>query len=49
VGIQNGQPRSGMWRSSVLNIQIELEVEKRANGELQLIVNTQREQMDDLP
>jgi ACT domain-containing protein len=31
-----------------LNIQTELEVEKRANVELRLIVNTQREQMDDL-
>jgi antitoxin component of MazEF toxin-antitoxin module len=37
-----------MWGSSVLNIQMELEVEKRANGELRSIVNTQREQMDDL-
>jgi hypothetical protein len=34
VGIRNGQPRSGMWGSSVLNIQTELEVEKRANAEL---------------
>jgi hypothetical protein len=31
-----------------LNIQTELEVEKRANIELRLIVNTQHEQMDDL-
>jgi ACT domain-containing protein len=31
-----------------LNIQTELEVEKTANVELRLIVNTQREQMDDL-
>jgi ACT domain-containing protein len=31
-----------------LNIQTELKVEKRANVELRLIVNTQREQMDDL-
>jgi hypothetical protein len=46
LGIWNGQPRSGMWGSSVLNIQIEVEVEKRANVELQLIVNTQHEQMD---
>jgi hypothetical protein len=45
VGIQNGQARSG---SSVLNIQIELKVENRANAEFRLIVNTQREQMDDL-
>jgi hypothetical protein len=48
VGIWNGQPRSGMWGSSVLNIQTELEEEKRANAKLQLIVNTQREPMDDL-
>jgi hypothetical protein len=46
LGIRNGQPRSGMWGSSVLNIQIEVEVEKRANVELQLITNTQHEQMD---
>jgi ACT domain-containing protein len=45
VGIQNGQPRSG---SSVLNIQTELEVEKRANVELRLNVNTQHAQMGDL-
>jgi hypothetical protein len=31
-----------------LNIQTELEVEKRANAELRLIVNTQHAQMDDL-
>jgi ACT domain-containing protein len=31
-----------------LNIQTEQEVEKTANVELRLIVNTQREQMDDL-
>jgi ACT domain-containing protein len=37
-----------MWGSGVLNIQTELEVEKRAKVELWLIVNTQREQMDDL-
>jgi hypothetical protein len=37
-----------MWGSGVLNIQTELEVEKRANVELWSIVNTQREQMDDL-
>jgi ACT domain-containing protein len=48
VGIRNGQHRSGMWGSSVLSIQTKLEVEKRANAELRLIVNTQREQMDDL-
>jgi hypothetical protein len=48
VGIRNGQPRSGMWGSSVLNIQTELEVEKGANAELRLIVNNQYEQMDDL-
>jgi hypothetical protein len=35
VGIQNGQPQSGMWGSNVLNIQTELEVEKRENVELQ--------------
>jgi hypothetical protein len=46
VGIRNGQPRSGMWGSIVLNTQIGLEVEKRANAELQLIVNTQHKQMD---
>ena len=34
VGIWNGQPQSGMWGSSVLDIQIELDVEKRANAEL---------------
>jgi hypothetical protein len=45
VGIQNGQPRSG---SSVLNIQTELEVGKRENAELQLIVKTQCAQMYDL-
>jgi hypothetical protein len=45
VGIQNDQPQSG---SSVLNIQIELEMEKRAKVELRLIVNTQCAQMDDL-
>jgi hypothetical protein len=48
VGIQNGQPWSGMWGSSVLNIQTEMEVEKRANAMLWLILNTQGEQMDDL-
>jgi hypothetical protein len=48
VGIWNGQPRSGMWGSNVLNIQTVLEVEKRANAKLRLIVNTQLEQMDDL-
>jgi hypothetical protein len=48
VGIWNGQPRSGMWGSSVLDIQIELDAKKRANAELRLIVNTQREQMDEL-
>jgi hypothetical protein len=48
VGIRNGQHRSGMWGSSVLSIQTKLEVEKRANAELRSIVNTQREQMDDL-
>jgi hypothetical protein len=48
VGIRNGQPRSGMWGSSVLDIQTELDAEKRANVELRLIVNTQREQMDAL-
>jgi tRNA(Phe) wybutosine-synthesizing methylase Tyw3 len=48
VGIWNGHPQSGMWGSSVLDIQIELDTEKRANAELWLIVNTQREQMDDL-
>jgi Fic family protein len=37
-----------MWGSGVLDIQIELHAEKRANAELCLIVNTQREQMDDL-
>jgi hypothetical protein len=37
-----------MWGSGVLNIQTELEVEKRANAELWSNVNTQREQMDDL-
>jgi hypothetical protein len=37
-----------MWGSSVLDIQIELDAEKRANDDLQLIVNTQYEQMDDL-
>jgi hypothetical protein len=31
-----------------LNIETELELEKRANVELRLIVNTQREQMNDL-
>jgi hypothetical protein len=31
-----------------LNIQTELELEKRANAELRLIVNTQRAQMDGL-
>jgi hypothetical protein len=46
--MQNGQPRSGMWESSVLDIQTELDEEKRANAELRLIVNTQHEQMDDL-
>jgi hypothetical protein len=45
VGIQNGQPQSG---SNVLNIQTELEVEKRANAELRLKVNYQHVQMDDL-
>jgi hypothetical protein len=34
VRIRNGQPRSGMWRSSVLDIQTELDAEKRANDEL---------------
>jgi hypothetical protein len=34
VGIQNGQPRCGMWGSSVLDIQTELDAEKRANVEL---------------
>jgi ACT domain-containing protein len=48
VGIRNGQPLSRMRGSSVLNIQKELEVEKRANVELRLIVNTQHEQMDDM-
>jgi hypothetical protein len=48
VGIRNGQHRSGMWGSSVLSIQTKLEVEKMANAELRSIVNTQREQMDDL-
>jgi hypothetical protein len=37
-----------MWGSSVLNIQTELEVGKRANVEPRLIVNTQCKQMDDL-
>jgi hypothetical protein len=37
-----------MWGSSELNIQTELEVEKRENAELRLFVNTQREQVDDL-
>jgi 1-deoxy-D-xylulose 5-phosphate reductoisomerase len=37
-----------MLGSSVLNIHTELEVEKRANAELRLIVNTQGEQMEDL-
>jgi hypothetical protein len=37
-----------MWGSSVLDIQTELDAEKRANVELRLIVNTQREQMDAL-
>jgi hypothetical protein len=44
VGIRNGQPHG----PSVLNIETELELEKRANVELRLIVNTQREQMNDL-
>jgi hypothetical protein len=48
VGIWNGQPQSGMWGSNVLNIQTELDAEKRANAKLRLIVNTQCEQMDDL-
>jgi hypothetical protein len=48
VGIRNGQPRSGMWESSVLDIQTELDAKQRANAKLRLIVNTQREQMDDL-
>jgi hypothetical protein len=48
VGIRNGQPRSGMWGSSVLDIQTELDAKQRANAKLRLIVNTQREQMDDL-
>jgi TolA-binding protein len=48
VGIRNGQPLSRMRGSSVLNIQKELEVEKRANVELRSIVNTQHEQMDDM-
>jgi hypothetical protein len=43
VGIPNGQPTS-----SVLNIQTKLKVEKMANAELRLIVNTQRAQMDHL-
>jgi hypothetical protein len=42
VGIWNGQPHG----PSVLNIETELELEKRANVELRLIVNTHREQMD---
>jgi TolA-binding protein len=48
VGIRNGQPLSRMRGSSVLNIQKELEVEKRANVELRSFVNTQHEQMDDM-
>jgi hypothetical protein len=48
VGVRNGHPQSGMWGSSVLDIQIELDVEKRANAELWLIISTQCEQMDDL-
>jgi hypothetical protein len=34
VGIRNGQPQNGMWGSSVLNIQTELDAAKRANAEL---------------
>jgi hypothetical protein len=34
MGIWNGQPQSGMWGSNVLNIQMEQEVEKKANAEL---------------
>jgi hypothetical protein len=45
VAIWNGQPHG----PSVLNMETELEIEKRANVKLRLIVNTQREQMDDLP
>ncbi|KAF0906452.1 hypothetical protein E2562_011447 [Oryza meyeriana var. granulata] len=43
VGIQNVRPRS-----SVQDIEAELEVEKRANAELRSIVDTQREKMDEL-
>jgi uncharacterized coiled-coil protein SlyX len=43
VGIQIVLPRS-----SVQNAQAELEAEKRANAELQSIVNSQRAEMDDL-
>jgi hypothetical protein len=45
VGIQNGQPTSQV----VLNIETKMEVDKRANAKLRLIVNTQRAQMDDMP
>ena len=36
------------WRTTLQNVQAELEVEKRTNSELQSIVNNQREEMDGL-
>jgi hypothetical protein len=41
VGIQNARPRS-----SVQNIEAQLEVERKANAELQSLVSIQRERMD---
>ncbi|TVU24508.1 hypothetical protein EJB05_26950, partial [Eragrostis curvula] len=43
VGIENVQPRT-----SVRNLQEELAEEKRANNELRLVVDTQREKIDEL-
>jgi len=41
VGIQVAK-----WRTTLQNVQAELEVEKRTNSELQSIVNNQHEEMD---
>ena len=43
MGIKNTCPRS-----SVKNIEAQLEVEKRANGDLRCVVDAQREQLEEM-
>ena len=46
--LQNVGIRIVKWRTTLQNVQAELEVEKRTNSELQSIVNNQRQEMDGL-